>query len=131
MGLKQVYLTWMSVFPQWNSLINAQEPRWRGTLFCSRYLGSFGVGLCFAKACAHCFRSQGETCVPEWRKMLFHLPRSFQELLPLARQRIIDGFSSKARDIFQRESDFFDKVSSISGVIFPLPNEERRAGIRR
>ncbi|KAL3638271.1 hypothetical protein CASFOL_017642 [Castilleja foliolosa] len=46
MGLKQVYRTWMSVFSQWNFLTNGQEPRWRGTLFCSRYLGSFG--LCFA-----------------------------------------------------------------------------------
>ncbi|KAM1348848.1 hypothetical protein PS2_003025 [Malus domestica] len=56
---------------------------------------------------------------------------SFQELLPLVRQHIIDGFSPKALDIFQREFDFFDKVTSISGVLFPLPKEERRAGIRR
>lgn len=33
--------------------------------------------------------------------------------------------------MFRREFDFFDKVTSISGVLFPLPKEERRAGIRR
>jgi len=56
---------------------------------------------------------------------------SFLELLPAVRQRIIDGFNTKALDIFKREFDFFDKVTSISGVLFPLPKEERRAGIRR
>ncbi|KAE9609477.1 hypothetical protein Lal_00020517 [Lupinus albus] len=56
---------------------------------------------------------------------------SFLELLPAVRQRIIDGFSPKALDIFKREFDFFDKVTSISGVLYPLPKEERRAGIRR
>ncbi|RXH88260.1 hypothetical protein DVH24_042331 [Malus domestica] len=64
--------------------------------------------------------------------LIWHLQNSsFQELLPLVRQHIIDGFSPKALDIFQREFDFFDKVTSISGVLFPLPKEERRAGIRR
>lgn len=33
--------------------------------------------------------------------------------------------------MFEREFDFFDKVTSISGVLLPLPKEERRAGIRR
>lgn len=56
---------------------------------------------------------------------------SFQALLPIVRQRIIDGFTPKALDLFRREFDFFDKVTSISGVLFPLPKEERRAGIRR
>ncbi|XP_027354041.1 phosphatidylinositol 4-kinase alpha 1 isoform X3 [Abrus precatorius] len=56
---------------------------------------------------------------------------SFLELLPAVRQRIIDGFSPKALDVFKREFDFFDKVTSISGVLYPLPKEERRAGIRR
>ncbi|GFQ00963.1 phosphatidylinositol 4-kinase alpha 1 [Phtheirospermum japonicum] len=76
---------------------------------------------------------QGETCVPELEKdaVPSATNSSFQELLPLVRQRIIDGFNPKARDIFQREFDFFDKVTSISGVLFPLPKEERRAGIRR
>ncbi|KAM6557546.1 hypothetical protein CsatB_004565 [Cannabis sativa] len=55
----------------------------------------------------------------------------FQALLPLVRERIIDGLSPKARDLFKREFDFFDKVTSISGVLFPLPKEERKAGIRR
>ncbi|KAJ0229393.1 Phosphatidylinositol 4-kinase alpha 1 [Hirschfeldia incana] len=56
---------------------------------------------------------------------------AFQEILPEVRQHIIDGFSPSALDMFTREFDFFDKVTSISGVLFPLPKEERRAGIRR
>ncbi|XP_059647700.1 phosphatidylinositol 4-kinase alpha 1 [Cornus florida] len=75
---------------------------------------------------------QGETFVPEPGKDAAVVKNSsFQELLPIVRQRIIDGFTSKALDVFQREFDFFDKVTSISGVLFPLPKEERRAGIRR
>ncbi|CAL9218237.1 unnamed protein product [Arabidopsis halleri] len=56
---------------------------------------------------------------------------AFQEILPEVRQHIIDGFNPTALDMFTREFDFFDKVTSISGVLFPLPKEERRAGIRR
>lgn len=52
-------------------------------------------------------------------------------MLPILRQKIIDGFTPEARDLFQREFDFFDKVTSISGVLYPLPKEERRAGIKR
>ncbi|KAI8015783.1 Phosphatidylinositol 4-kinase alpha 1 [Camellia lanceoleosa] len=64
--------------------------------------------------------------------LIWHLQNSsFQELLPVVRQRIIDEFTPKARDMFQREFDFFDEVTSISGVLFSLPKEERRAGIRR
>ncbi|KAG2703478.1 hypothetical protein I3843_06G130700 [Carya illinoinensis] len=75
---------------------------------------------------------QGETCGPESGKdAAAGKNSSFQALLPSVRQHIIDEFSPKAHDIFQREFDFFDKVTSISGVLFPLPKEERRAGIRR
>ncbi|KAI8028184.1 Phosphatidylinositol 4-kinase alpha 1 [Camellia lanceoleosa] len=64
--------------------------------------------------------------------LIWHLQNSsFLELLPVVRQRIIDGFTPKATDVFRREFDFFDKVTSISGVLFRLPKEERRAGIRR
>ena len=56
---------------------------------------------------------------------------SFQALLPVVRERIIEGFTPKALDLFKREFDFFDKVTSISGVLFPVPKEERQAGIRR
>ncbi|KAJ7978384.1 phosphatidylinositol 4-kinase alpha 1-like [Quillaja saponaria] len=56
---------------------------------------------------------------------------SFQALLPIVRQHIIEGFSPKAQDLFRREFDFIDKVTSISGVLFRVPKEERRAGIRR
>ncbi|KAE8692688.1 Phosphatidylinositol 4-kinase alpha 1 [Hibiscus syriacus] len=48
-----------------------------------------------------------------------------------ARGLSADSFTPKALDVFQREFDFFDKVTSISGVLFPLPKEERRAGIQR
>ncbi|KAJ0242191.1 Phosphatidylinositol 3-/4-kinase [Hirschfeldia incana] len=56
---------------------------------------------------------------------------SFQAILSEARQHIINGFTPKALDLFNREFDFFEKVTSISGALFPLPKEERRAGIRR
>ncbi|XVF01443.1 hypothetical protein REPUB_Repub04eG0089700 [Reevesia pubescens] len=72
---------------------------------------------------------QGETYEPG--KDAIGKNSSFQVLLPIVRQRIIDGFTPKARGLFQREFDFFDKVTSISGVLFPLPKEERQAGIRR
>lgn len=75
---------------------------------------------------------QGETCLPEAGKEAPSMKTSsFLEMLPVVRQRIIDGFSQKALDLFNREFDFFDKVTSISGVLFSLPKEERRAGIRR
>ncbi|KAL0348400.1 UNVERIFIED_CONTAM: Phosphatidylinositol 4-kinase alpha 1 [Sesamum angustifolium] len=74
---------------------------------------------------------QGESCVPEGEDATSAKNASFQELLPLVRERIIDGFNPTAHDIFQREFDFFDKVTSISGVLYPLPKDERRAGIRR
>ncbi|CAI8594655.1 unnamed protein product [Vicia faba] len=74
---------------------------------------------------------QGET-VPEAGKDPNSVKNgSFLELLPAVRQHIIDGFNPKALDIFKREFDFFDKVTSISGVLYPLPKEERRAGIKR
>ncbi|KAK9176974.1 hypothetical protein WN944_028993 [Citrus x changshan-huyou] len=77
---------------------------------------------------------QGETFVPESGKEKDANSvknGSFQTLLPMVRQRIIDGFNPKALDLFQREFDFFDKVTNISGALYPLPKEERRAGIRR
>lgn len=56
---------------------------------------------------------------------------NFLTLLPIMRQRIIEGFNPTARDLFQREFNFFEKVTAISGILFSLPKEERRAGIRR
>lgn len=53
------------------------------------------------------------------------------EIVPKIKQRIIRSFTPEAHDIFLREFRFFDKVTSISGVLYPLPKEERRAGIRR
>ncbi|CAH9056262.1 unnamed protein product [Cuscuta europaea] len=74
---------------------------------------------------------QGEKCTPESVKDASAKNNTFQALLPAVRQHIIDSFSPNALDVFQREFDFFDKVTSISGVLYPLPKEERRAGIRR
>ncbi|XP_062212194.1 phosphatidylinositol 4-kinase alpha 1-like [Phragmites australis] len=75
---------------------------------------------------------QGE-CVPEesGKDAVVQKASAFHSLLPAVREKIIDSFTPEARDMFEREFDFFDKVTSISGVLFPLPKEERRAGIRR
>ncbi|BBM99420.1 phosphatidylinositol 4-kinase A [Marchantia polymorpha subsp. ruderalis] len=53
------------------------------------------------------------------------------DIVPKVRQRIIDSFTPEANDVFLREFDFFAKVTSISGVLYPLPKDERRAGIKR
>ncbi|KAK4747747.1 hypothetical protein SAY87_014333 [Trapa incisa] len=76
---------------------------------------------------------QGETCASEPGKdpVANAKNSAFLALLPEVRQRIIDGFNPKALDVFNREFNFFEKVTSISGVLYPLPKEERRAGIRR
>ncbi|KAM3239397.1 hypothetical protein P3L10_014431 [Capsicum annuum] len=74
---------------------------------------------------------QSENCELESGKHSSAKNIAFLAQLPLVRQRIIDSFNAKARDLFQREFDFFDKVTSISGALYPLSKEERRAGIRR
>ncbi|KAL8189102.1 hypothetical protein R6Q57_029363 [Mikania cordata] len=75
---------------------------------------------------------QGETCAPEQSKEAISAKtQAFLALLPVVREHIIDGFGPEARDVFRREFDFFEKVTSISGVLYPLPKEERRDGIRR
>lgn len=53
------------------------------------------------------------------------------DIVPKVRQRIIDSFTPEAHNVFIHEFNFFDKVTSISGVLYPLPKDERRAGIRR
>lgn len=75
---------------------------------------------------------QGE-CVPDEPGKEAAAPKAtaFHSLLPAVREKIVDGFTPEARDMFEREFEFFDKVTSISGVLFPLPKEERRAGIKR
>ncbi|GJN23553.1 hypothetical protein PR202_gb11213 [Eleusine coracana subsp. coracana] len=76
---------------------------------------------------------EGGECVPEesGKDSAAPVATAFHSLLPAVRQKIVDSFTPDARDMFEREFDFFDKVTSISGVLFPLPKEERRAGIRR
>ncbi|KAF8378354.1 hypothetical protein HHK36_029693 [Tetracentron sinense] len=74
---------------------------------------------------------QGDTCVPESGKDVRTVKNSsFQALLPVVRRHIIDGFTPKAHDLFQREFNFFDKITSISGTLFLITKEKRRAGIR-
>uniref|UniRef100_A0A0D3FN53 1-phosphatidylinositol 4-kinase n=1 Tax=Oryza barthii TaxID=65489 RepID=A0A0D3FN53_9ORYZ len=72
-------------------------------------------------------------CVPDEPGKEAAAPKAtaFHSLLPAVREKIVDGFTPEARDMFEREFEFFDKVTSISGVLFPLPKEERRAGIKR
>ncbi|CAM8920616.1 unnamed protein product [Rhodiola kirilowii] len=74
---------------------------------------------------------QGETSEELSKDGLNAKSIAFEELLPVVRQKIIDGFTSNALELFKKEFDFFDKVTSISGVLLPLPKDERRAGIRR
>ncbi|OAY74763.1 Phosphatidylinositol 4-kinase alpha 1, partial [Ananas comosus] len=75
---------------------------------------------------------QGESCDQEsGKEVAVPKSNSFQAMLPAVREKIIASFTPEARDLFEREFRFFDKVTSISGVLFPLPKEERRAGIRR
>ncbi|XP_072972382.1 phosphatidylinositol 4-kinase alpha 1 [Typha angustifolia] len=73
---------------------------------------------------------QGESCTVDPGKEVDGT-KTFQAILPILRERIINSFTPEARDMFEREFSFFDKVTSISGALFPLPKEERRAGIRR
>ncbi|KAI3901545.1 hypothetical protein MKW92_021504 [Papaver armeniacum] len=77
---------------------------------------------------------QGETCSLEValkNPAVVEKNTAFLALLPVVKEHIIESFNPKARDIFEREFDFFDKVTSISGALYPLAKEERRAGIRR
>ncbi|CAM8929529.1 unnamed protein product [Rhodiola kirilowii] len=74
---------------------------------------------------------QGETSEEVSKDQVNAKSIAFEELLPVVRQRIIDGFTPKALELFNCEFDFFDKVTSISGVLLSLPKDERRAGIRR
>ncbi|KAL7608060.1 hypothetical protein Lser_V15G13765 [Lactuca serriola] len=73
----------------------------------------------------------GETCAAEGKEVITAKTQEFLALVPIVRDHIIDGFSPKAREVFHREFDFFEKVTTISGALYPLPKEERRAGIKR
>ncbi|MCO5577947.1 hypothetical protein L7F22_031784 [Adiantum nelumboides] len=55
----------------------------------------------------------------------------FHDLVLRVRERIIESFNPPALDMFEREFRFFDKVTNISGILYPLPKEQRRAGIKR
>ncbi|KAL9309292.1 Phosphatidylinositol 4-kinase alpha 1 [Arabidopsis thaliana] len=74
---------------------------------------------------------QGESVEEIVKDGAFDKNASFQEILSEVRQHIVDGFTPKALNFFSREFDFFEKVTSISGALLPLPKEERVAGIRR
>lgn len=55
----------------------------------------------------------------------------FHDVVLKVRRRIIESFNPEALDMFEREFRFFDKVTNISGALYPLRKEERRAGIKR
>eukprot|EP00250_Pteridium_aquilinum_P018106 c23946_g1_i1 orf=664-6876(+) len=55
----------------------------------------------------------------------------FHDIVLRVKDRIIESFSPEALDMYEREFRFFDRVTNISGVLYPVPKEERRAGIRR
>ncbi|MCD9643115.1 Phosphatidylinositol 4-kinase alpha [Datura stramonium] len=119
---------------QFEMLVNSY-PRGLGTLSSSSPMSKLVEGYLLratqrSDIFAHIliWNLQGETCE---LKHSSSKHAAFLALLPLVRQWIIDRFNEKARDVFQREFDFFDKVTSISDALYPLPKEERRAGIRR
>ena len=65
------------------------------------------------------------------RQMRMSWQNPLYEIVPKVKKRIIDSFTAEAFTIYDQEFQFFDKVTSISGVLFPLPKESRRQAIRR
>ena len=59
------------------------------------------------------------------------LQNTLYDIAPKVRKKIIDSFTPEAFTLFDEEFRFFDKVTSISGVLYALPKDARRAGIRR
>ncbi|KAG0561044.1 hypothetical protein KC19_9G032800 [Ceratodon purpureus] len=76
---------------------------------------------------------QGEEAPPldEAGKEGVNMKNPLYEIVPKVKKRIIDSFTAEAFTIYDQEFQFFDKVTSISGVLFPLPKESRRQAIRR
>ncbi|EOA36778.1 hypothetical protein CARUB_v10008074mg [Capsella rubella] len=74
---------------------------------------------------------QGESVQERVKDGAFDKNVSFQAILSEVQQHIVDGFTPKALDLFSREFDFFEKITSISGALFPLPKDHRKTGIRR
>eukprot|EP00850_Spirogloea_muscicola_P004369 SM000018S03734 [mRNA] locus=s18:1165042:1171898:- [translate_table: standard] len=52
------------------------------------------------------------------------------EIVPRVRQRILDSLKPASLDHFEREFRYFDKVTSISGILKPVAKPERRARIQ-
>jgi hypothetical protein len=65
------------------------------------------------------------------RHMRMSSQNPLYEIVPKVKKRIIDSFTAESFTIYDQEFQFFDKVTSISGVLFPLPKESRRQAIRR
>ncbi|KAH7425180.1 hypothetical protein KP509_11G043500 [Ceratopteris richardii] len=75
---------------------------------------------------------QGEEPLPEeFTKDGSQEADSFTDLALKVKERIIQSFDNEALDMFSREFRFFDKVTNISGVLYPLSKEQRRAAIKR
>ncbi|CAI9285296.1 unnamed protein product [Lactuca saligna] len=76
------------------------------------------------------YMPQGETCAAEGKEVIIAKTQEFLALLPIVRDQITDGFSPEACEVLHREFDFFEKLTTISGALYPLSKEERRAGIK-
>lgn len=76
---------------------------------------------------------QGEEPSPseDFDKEQLQEKNPFHDLVLKVKEQIIDSFNPEARDMFEREFRFFDQVTNISGVLYPLAKEHRQAGIRR
>ncbi|ESQ30374.1 hypothetical protein EUTSA_v10012090mg, partial [Eutrema salsugineum] len=73
---------------------------------------------------------EGESVQETVKDGVYDKNATFRAFLPEVRQHIIASFTPNSLDLFRREFDFFDKVTSIFGVLFTLPKEKRRDGIR-
>lgn len=54
----------------------------------------------------------------------------FHDLVRKVKERIIESFNDQAHDMYIREFRFFENVTNISGKLYPLSKDERRAAIR-
>jgi phosphatidylinositol 4-kinase len=75
---------------------------------------------------------QGEEAPPAEEALEEINPKNaLYEIVPRVKNRIINSFTPEALTVYEEEFRFFDKVTSVSGVLFPLPKESRRAAIRK
>eukprot|EP00850_Spirogloea_muscicola_P004600 SM000020S05950 [mRNA] locus=s20:31457:38873:+ [translate_table: standard] len=74
---------------------------------------------------------QGEEAPPAATREASKLQNNkLWEIVPRVRQRILDSLKPASLDHFEREFRYFDKVTSISGILKPVAKPERRARIQ-